>query len=284
MEVAPEDCPGTPRLHITEGNRSKYTALSYCWGVEPYGPLNMSNVNEYTRQSDVKSLSQTFQDAIVVAKAMFIPYLWVDALYIIQDSEQEKIKEISMMERIYGESLITIVAASSENAIEVFLQPRDPTPDSHVIPFRLAKARFGSMSILELDAVEYREMLEPINTRAWTLQEQLIPNRSLIYASHILQWRCNAGVQNPGRSLHCAATADREKYCETLLWLRRPAAERKDQFTRWLRIIHVYPGHMTSLATDKLIALAGIAKEFSKSLSPGYYAGLWEYMLLLQLT
>ena len=284
VEVAPERCPDTPRLLITEGQKGRYATLSYCWGVEPYGLLSISNIRKYTQALDVEPLPQTFQDAIAVAKSLGIPYLWIDSLCIIQDSREDKIQEISVMERIYRESFLTVVAASSANTIDGFLQPRPPPQESYTIPFRLAGDLFGSMSIQEIDFVEYDEVLEPINKRAWTLQEQLIPNRCLIYASHTLQWRCDAGVKNLGSSLHYAISSDDEKYCETLSFLRRPATKREDQFTRWLRIIHIYSGRRASLATDKLTALAGIAKEFSDTLGPRYYAGLWEYSLLLQLT
>lgn len=232
----------------------------------------------------MKVLPQTFRDAIEVAKAMSIPYLWVDALCIIQDSEQDKNEEISVMERIYRESLVTIVAAVSGNAMHGFLQPRPRPYQSYPIPFRLAEGRFGSMCIQELDLVEYAERSEAINKRAWTLQEQLIPHRFLIYASHTLQWRCNAGVQNLGRSLHYAAGSDDQRYCDTFRMLSRPATGRRDQLLRWLRIIHIYSLCTASLSSDKLTALAAIAKEFSNELGPGYYAGLWEFSLLWQLT
>lgn len=283
VEVAPDTCRDTPRLLITEGQKGKYVALSYCWGVEPYGLLSTSNMSRYTQGLDTDTLPQTFRDAIAVAKTMSIPYLWIDALCIIQDSEEDKTREVSLMERIYRESFVTIVAASSPNSTDGILRPRPPPQESYIIPFRRTGELFGSMSIQELYSIEYDEMLEPINQRAWTLQEQLIPNRFLIYASHTLQWRCNAGVKNLGSSLHHAISSDDERYCETLSFLRRPASKRKDQLTRWLRIIHIYSGRTASLATDKLPALAGIAKEFSNALGPRYYAGLWEHSLLLQL-
>ena len=127
-------------------------------------------------------------------------------------------------------------------------------------------------------------MLKPTNKRAWTLQEQLIPNRLLIYASHTLKWRCNAGVKNLGSSLNYAIFSDNERYSETISSLHRPATEREDQLKRWLKIIQIYSGRRAPLATDKLTALAGIAKEFSDTLGSQYHAGLWEYSLLLQLT
>jgi Heterokaryon incompatibility protein (HET) len=180
----------------------------------------MSNLSQYTRQLDMRVLSQTFRDAIEIAKVMSVPHLWIDALCTIQDSEQDKFEEIRVMERIYRESVVTIVAASSGEAKHGFLQRRPPLQDSYAIPFRIAGGHFGSMSIHELDGITYDESLEPINKRAWTLQEQFIPHRFLIYAFHTLQWRYNAGVQNLGRSSHYAAYSDDLKSCETLLTLR----------------------------------------------------------------
>jgi hypothetical protein len=35
------------------------------------------------------TLSQTFQDALIVTKALGLQYIWIDALCIIQDNEED---------------------------------------------------------------------------------------------------------------------------------------------------------------------------------------------------
>jgi hypothetical protein len=43
-------------------------------------------------------------------------YLWVDALYIIQDDLADKAKQLPMMGMIYGSSTFTIMAAAGDSA------------------------------------------------------------------------------------------------------------------------------------------------------------------------
>jgi hypothetical protein len=124
IEVAPMDAPDRPQLLVTAGMKGRYAALSYCWGQNSYGELKQSHLKKYLEHLDVDALPQTLRDAIVVTKSISVPYLWVDALCILQDSEDDKSYEISMMDRVYRDSLITIVAANSEGVTQGFLQPR----------------------------------------------------------------------------------------------------------------------------------------------------------------
>lgn len=97
---------------------SRYVALSYCWGS--------SNQHFTTKQSEIaelemmkslerifSSLSGTIQDAIHCVHELGEKFLWVDALCIIQDNDQEKEAQILQMDRVYESSLVTIVSASS---------------------------------------------------------------------------------------------------------------------------------------------------------------------------
>jgi len=131
--------PDRPRLLVTSGRKGRYAALSYCWGSNSYGELNQSNLNKYIQHLCLDALPQTLRDAIAVTKSISVPYLWVDALCILQDSDDDKSHEISMMERVYRDSLVTIVAANSEGVTNGFLQPRKTRLESFVLPFRLSE-------------------------------------------------------------------------------------------------------------------------------------------------
>ena len=47
--------------------------------------------------------------------------------------------------------------------------------------------------------------------------------------------------------------------------------------------MHVYSQRPATFASDKLVAIAGIANDFAAHLGPGYFAGLWDYMLPFQM-
>ncbi|KAH8777996.1 heterokaryon incompatibility protein-domain-containing protein [Hyaloscypha finlandica] len=284
IEVAPAISPDRPRLLATAGKKGRYAALSYCWGSNSYGELRRSRLNQYLEHLDLEVLPQTLRDAIAVAKSISVPYLWVDALCILQDSDEDKSFEISKMERVYRDSLVTIVAANSEGVTQGFLQPRKMPMESFNIPFRLSGSQFGTMSVQELDEMEYEESEEPINKRAWALQESMLAHRYLIYSSHTLQWRCNAGVRNHGNSLHLVHYADDEQISRSFYTLNKPASDPKGELRRWMRLVSVYSKRSSSLSRDKLNAISAVARGFSPLLGPEYFAGLWQFSILWQLT
>jgi hypothetical protein len=58
----------------------RYALLSYCWGGDQSTKTTRSNLASHMRGIQIKSLSQSIQDAIWVTKHLGIKYLWVDAL------------------------------------------------------------------------------------------------------------------------------------------------------------------------------------------------------------
>lgn len=96
------DCsdPSHPRLAPTDGLRGKYYALSYVWGEpQPHSPVT-SNVHAYAAGINPENLPQTIRDAIYVTHELGMQYLWADTLCIIQDSDQDKRRELARMHRI----------------------------------------------------------------------------------------------------------------------------------------------------------------------------------------
>ena len=115
------------RLYIPEkGERSKYIALSYCWG----GPQSLTTTSE-TLKSRLQGISptalpQSILDAIKVTRKLGFRFLWVDSLCILQDSAEDTLEEISAMGTIYQNSAVTIAAASAGKVGDGFLHERAP--------------------------------------------------------------------------------------------------------------------------------------------------------------
>ena len=294
IEVSP---PGGkhPRLLESGQLRGVYATLSYCWGTKPFANLTGSNYGEFIKELDPQTLPLTFRHAISIARTLSIPYLWIDALCIIQDSEDDKVREMALMKRIYASSALTTVVASAENVFEGFLHPRVHSEISHTIPVRIRPGVFGTMSVNELDAACYDERLEPIAKRAWTMQEQILAQRTLTFTTHTMRWRCSHGTRNFGDSLYfphdldMGYSDDDEKYSlnlHSLLLREEEARVQKDKaLSCWMRLVMAYSLRVATLERDKLNAIAGVASHdsFSRILGPGYFAGLWQYNLARQL-
>lgn len=90
------------------------------------------------------------------------------------------------MKDIYASSALTIVAASAKSVFEGFLHPRVHSETFHTIPVRIRPGVFGMMSANELDAASYDERPEPLAKRAWTMQEQLLAQRTLTFTTHTM--------------------------------------------------------------------------------------------------
>ncbi|PWY82694.1 HET-domain-containing protein [Aspergillus eucalypticola CBS 122712] len=264
--------------------------------LRDFPKLSHSNYIKFTEGLDEETLPPTIRDALATTRNLSIPYLWIDALCIIQDSEEDKTKEIAQMKGIYASSAVTIVAASAESVSAGFLYPRVHQETYYTIPVRLQPGVFGTIFVNELDAVCYDERLEPISKRGWTMQEQLLSNCILSFTTRTIMWRCRAGIKTFGDSLYFPHDLDTgyndhdEKYSfnlHTLLLSQEEAFSNKDKaLSCWLRLVTAYSIRVTSLERDRLNALAGLASHpsFCQALGPSYFAGLWQYNLTRQLT
>jgi hypothetical protein len=129
--------PGDAKLllHVSaDGEVAKYVSLSHCWYVQlpceaivhidrdstSRGNNNiftttMSNLEERKRGIQWSDLSSTFQDAIGITRRLGIDFLWIDSIYIIQDSIEDWARESAKMTKVYLNSAVTIAADGEED-------------------------------------------------------------------------------------------------------------------------------------------------------------------------
>jgi hypothetical protein len=81
-----------------------YVALSYCWGTRREGWLRTlkSNIVQHRQSIDKEQLPQALFDAILLAKMLGFPLMWIDALCIIQDDGQDLNGELVRMGVLYA--------------------------------------------------------------------------------------------------------------------------------------------------------------------------------------
>ncbi|KAK4096829.1 HET-domain-containing protein [Parathielavia hyrcaniae] len=310
------DCcsdPHNPRITLTNGDqRGPYLALSYVWGAQQ--PMTTtSNIDDYvSRGIPLSIFPQTIRNAISATRSLGQRYLWVDALCILQDSDADKARQLGEMRRIYRDSHLTLNAACASSTWEGFLAKQRPQriPTARV-PFRdrdhgggPGAAAAGVVCLarrMDTDSGDasrtYWDDLEPIAYRGWTLQEKLLPPRSLVYASDTLRYHCQTEVVGIGGAL-----------CEPSTGLRLPravlsdaadlfsagapgaersewplAGERKTARQAWLSVVFMYTLRQISNEADKLPAVGGVAEQFARVAGDQYLAGLWRLSLLFDL-
>lgn len=97
--------PDSPRLLETASERpaDRYATLSHCWGPKPqFLTLNKDKLDSFHRAIPLKSLPQSFRDAILACHHLGIPYLWIDSLCILQDSEADWLLHAREMRSVYA--------------------------------------------------------------------------------------------------------------------------------------------------------------------------------------
>ncbi|KAI0630015.1 heterokaryon incompatibility protein-domain-containing protein [Trametes polyzona] len=291
-----------PRLvTTTPGAHGKYVALSYVWG----GPQDehhttKDNTVAYHDGIDATTLPQTIRDAIYVTHALGIDSLWLDSLCIVQDSAEDKHREMGSMRHIYHNAYVTIIAASASSVTEGFLHMRPPPapiisslpvicPPAETIggPQKQAGGSRASSQLVGTLHIASRTLIEPeepIDERAWCLQELLMSPRALIFTSTTLLYRCQTTTVNVGGAYH-DTNGDIPRLPNCVL-AGRPinplvSAEVRDSVPEsWRDVVQQYSLRSLSFPGDKLVACAGLADEYQAVLGSDYLAGLWRDSLL----
>lgn len=94
-----------PRIYETNGDCARYIALSHCWGTESNITLTQQRLIMFRIALSVRHLPKTFRDAIFIARALGMRYLWIDSLCILQDDLQDWQREPAKMCDVYANAL-----------------------------------------------------------------------------------------------------------------------------------------------------------------------------------
>ena len=89
----------------------KYIALSHCWVDTKPAILKKYMLKTMTHGIDWSWLPRTFQDAMIVTRQLGFRYLWIDSLCIIQNYQEDWIKESGAMQNVYANCVLTIAAS-----------------------------------------------------------------------------------------------------------------------------------------------------------------------------
>ncbi|PMD13533.1 HET-domain-containing protein, partial [Hyaloscypha hepaticicola] len=258
-----------------------YVALSYCWGGPQPTITTSGNIGAHTEALPIHLLPKTICDAIEVTRKLGMRFLWVDALCIIQDDDQDKRKQIAMMGSIYKNATFTIAAASAEKVSDGFLSILTENQRDSIL--------HGEPNYHEDD---------PLFSRGWTLQEMLLSPRLLIFDAYQLVLSCEEIGFEPavptgiGFEPLCerlpSSIFGAPKHHEILL-KEQPDEEitttwfsiQRDEV--WVSLINEYNGRHLSIFDDRLPALSAIAHELSIFWGGTYVAGFWKEALIKHL-
>ncbi|KAI0769840.1 heterokaryon incompatibility protein-domain-containing protein [Fomes fomentarius] len=281
------DCadPLHPRLFITHGAPPDYyVALSYVWGEDQPHRTTTARLPSYVEQIDTEYIPKTIRDAVKVTHTLGLRYLWVDAFCIIQDSPEDKATEIACIRAIFRHAYVTIVAANANKVSDGFLSRLLLYNTPSTLPFRCPDGAVGTMRVQGGEPAPR----EPVNTRAWCMEERVLSTRALWYCIHTLQFECQTAHMNVDGSRNMDDPLDGVPRLPdrvftpdlpTLPHVSEEEAE-KEVNRAWENILRLYSRRTLTKPRDRLVAFSGIAEYFHGYWSQStYIAGLWEHQL-----
>ncbi|KAK3311960.1 heterokaryon incompatibility protein-domain-containing protein [Apodospora peruviana] len=174
----------------------RYACLSYVWGKGTQAQLTASTKTILESPGGLLEtslgLNQTIKDAIQVSRDVGLRYIWIDALCIIQDDLEDKMAIISNMSFIYGNAVLTIVAATNS----------DPAQGLPGVKLPRSRAQITEkLQGMEL-AIAFHDQRRPYdeietsvwNSRAWTFQERHLSQRSVYFTFWQMCFTCPHGT------------------------------------------------------------------------------------------
>ena len=236
------------------------------------------------KRIDYGHLSQTFQDAVNLTKQLGQRYLWIDSLCIIQDDKDDWAIEAAAMAAIYGNSIFTISALSSQNSsggCRINAHNKSPTKASRYCDINTGAGRIRLFeSPPQQWHIEYGDDTykhgeysshNPLRTRAWTLQERELSPRSIYFSTTMLLWECRttkASSEVPWAKL--------DPPDDFLPWPVRTTPTESiepggpvQRRERWYELTEDFSSRFLSYESDKLPALSGLASTFAEEESFG---------------
>ena len=270
-------------VETREDLQCRWAALSYVWGGDQKLKTTLSSIADMKAGIKLERLPQTLQDAVTVCRALRLELLWVDALCIIQDDQEDLDRELASMPQIYQKAWVTISASAAATVSDGFLQQRcyshEKTPIA--LPY-LADEGLDTCGIICLpDAgsicTSYLDNNEPINQRAWTYQERRLSQRVLDFnhSQVVLYCYTNKRCQGSGSLEDWSEDSEESR-------LYKPVSDHQ-ALPEWRDIVDVYVTRKVSFASDRLKAISALADIYRQRTGYTYLAGLWEESLVYDL-
>lgn len=232
---------------------------------------------------------------------MGVQYLWIDALCIVQDSQNDWAIQSCIMDEIYAGSYCNI-AALSEPGDNGFLRQRQPEwlePQEVKIPSHAFSCPNGVIAFTDFWCNSL--LNAPLHSRAWVLQERQMSSRTIHFEEQIF-WDCRehkacevypAGIPNEfsnertklwrhggndyGHNNAVPINCFHPTGPETRWANTQPHTSRDvEAYKTWTTLVVRYMDCQLTFASDKLPALQGLANKIGRTCGRPYLAGLWD--------
>jgi hypothetical protein len=255
------------KLVSTAGWQTKprYSTLSHRWGSESFLKLTEESCEAFHTAIPNHELPKTFKDAVHISQQLGLEYLWIDSLCIVQGDIEDWRREAALMSSVYGGSFINIAAASAVNVHEGCFLKKPYLVDGLRAHISVAGSKlvrdFRSSSVYELATTKSH-----LATRAWAVQEKILPPRTIHFGNRGAFWECRSKIANEflpdGFPTRLGSGLNDERV-------------RSNFDDWWWNIVRLYSAANLTYSRDKLPALSGVARRSYEERGGQYVAGMW---------
>ncbi|KAH7148186.1 heterokaryon incompatibility protein-domain-containing protein [Dactylonectria macrodidyma] len=275
---------GAVALRENIGQERRYVCLSHCWGTNTHiVKTTTQNIERFRKLVPWDNLTKTFQDAINICRGLRIFYLWIDSLCIIQDSDDDWKEQAAQMADIYQNAFLTVAATKSRDGSGGCFSETSPHYMAKLVPgYRDIYVR-QQLSLFpdHWTQLENRDDF-PLLNRAWIYQEMRLSPRVLHFCTEEVVWVCQA-MRRSESGYNDKDFIDGDTFKPTLYASIAEVPRDKDRFI-WHRTVQEYSRLQLTFASDKMVALAGLAQRTQNTRPDDrYLAGMWERHLPLDL-
>lgn len=204
-----------------------------------------------------------------------LAFLWIDALCIVQDPDDgDWAIEAGRMSSVYGGAFVSLAASDARDVYQGFLSR---SSKNHYSGGFLARVTINKV-LCEVrrfyDPMDYARLVTDchLSTRGWTLQEKLLPLRTIHFGDKGIWWDCRSQTSSnylPDGDLTGIAGTN----------FMPPIGQPWD----WAKIAWHYSEANLTYGSDRLAALSGIAARQHEATGDQYLAGLWRESLIYDL-
>lgn len=293
-----------PLIKLVETNQREtihrtcpYLILSYCWGQGNSSAKTTShNLMKRLQEISVDELPKTIQDAILVTRMMGFQYIWIDAMCIIQATDEDDrgdfTSEAPKMGDYYANAVCCISASLASDSSEGFLTRRPlarfPIIQDIIVKFSDSPSTPSYSMFFWARQKPHKLMKRLIDTplmqRGWYLQELMLSRRILHWTFHGLYLQCQSSIFLEG-SLevwsNCSssdASLDPECFSPNVFDPREVLALPYDRilaFDGWCRLVENFSKRELTFESDRVYAIHGIACVLVQRFGAEYFYGLF---------
>jgi hypothetical protein len=289
---------GEYRIRLCQGadlpRDAQYLTLSHRWGEKDMFRLLKGNEEDLSHRVQFESLPETFQHAIIVTSDLGYKYIWIDSICIVQDFQEDWLKEGVQMGKIYKNAVCNIAASAFEYGDVGLFRARNTEtllPLKVDIRWSTWDSAWGNPEgyIMLNEDWETSVNSAPLSERGWVFQERILSPRIIHFGARQLFWADQTGgggTEQWPKGIPFEADGH-INIDDTLLddWqvMLQPEDTYREKSDAWASIVEKYSKRVFTYNTDKLAGISGIAREVQEVTGDEYLAGIWKVDLLDQL-